>query len=232
VKFSEEIVFGNVLDEYRRLLRESRNLPGIRERLVDVCGALAGLAVCAPVLAAVWMAIRLRMGRPVLLRQLRAGRGGRPFLLHKFRTMRDARDGTGAYLPDSQRLTRLGRSLRATSLDELPQLWNVLKGEMSLVGPRPLHAEYVARYTAEQRRRLEVQPGLTGWAQIHGRNAIAWERKFELDLWYVDHRSFWLYLKILWMTVVNVLRRDGISQQGHATMPEFVGAAAPESPTK
>jgi lipopolysaccharide/colanic/teichoic acid biosynthesis glycosyltransferase/glycosyltransferase involved in cell wall biosynthesis len=225
VKFSEEIVFGNVLDEYRRLLRESRSRPGFRERLADVCGALAGLAVFAPLLAAVWMAIRLRMGRPVLFRQFRAGRGGRPFLLYKFRTMLEARDSAGALLPDSERLTRLGRFLRATSLDELPQLWNVLKGEMSLVGPRPLHAEYVARYTPEQRRRLEVKPGLTGWAQIHGRNAIAWERKFELDVWYVENRSLALDLRILAATLGQLLRRDrrGIGNAGHATMPEYLG---------
>jgi lipopolysaccharide/colanic/teichoic acid biosynthesis glycosyltransferase len=231
-KFSEEIVFGNVLEEYQRLLRESRSRPGWRERLVDVCGALAGLAVCTPLLAGVWMAIRVRMGRPVLFRQLRAGRGGRPFLLYKFRTMLDARDRAGALLPDAQRLTRLGRFLRATSLDELPQLWNVLKGEMSLVGPRPLHAEYVARYTPQQRRRLEVKPGLTGWAQIHGRNAIAWERKFELDVWYVEHRSLALDLRILAATLGGLLRRDGngIGHAGHATMPEYLGPPADGSP--
>ena len=227
-KFSEEIVLGNVLNEYRRLLGESRSAGGFRERLVDVCGAIAGLVVSAPLLAAAAIAIRLRMGRPVLFRQSRAGRGGRPFLLYKFRTMADARDSAGALLPDSERLTRLGRFLRRTSLDELPQLWNVLKGEMSLVGPRPLHARYVDRYTPEQRRRLEVKPGVTGWAQIHGRNELTWERKFELDVWYVENRSLWLDLRILAATFGKVLGRDrsGISQSGHATMPEYLGPPA------
>jgi sugar transferase EpsL len=137
--------------------------------------------------------------------------------------MADARDSAGALLPDAQRLTPLGRFLRGTSLDELPQLWNVLKGEMSLVGPRPLHAGYVARYAPEQRRRLEVKPGITGWAQVHGRNAITWEQKFELDVWYVEHQSSWLDLKILCMTVWQVLQGRGVSKPGHATMPEFMG---------
>ncbi|MGD0015523.1 MAG: sugar transferase [Bryobacteraceae bacterium] len=222
-RFSEEIVFARLLDEYRRLLGESRSVPGFWKRLVDVCGASAGLVVFAPLLVAVSIAIRLRLGRPVLFRQPRAGRGGRPFLLYKFRTMADARDSAGALLPDCQRLTPLGRFLRGTSLDELPQLWNVLKGEMSLVGPRPLYAGYVARYTPEQRRRLEVQPGLTGWAQVRGRNAITWEQKFELDAWYVDHQSFWVDLQILCLTVWQVLQGRGVSQPGHATMPEFMG---------
>jgi lipopolysaccharide/colanic/teichoic acid biosynthesis glycosyltransferase len=228
VKFSEEIVLGNVLSEYRRLLGESRSLGGFRERLVDVCGAIAGLVVFAPLLAAASIAIRLRMGRPVLFRQARGGRGGPPFLLYKFRTMADARDSAGALLPDSERLTRLGRFLRRTSLDELPQLWNVLKGEMSLVGPRPLFAKYVDRYTPEQWRRLEVKPGLTGWAQIHGRNDLTWERKFELDVWYVENRSLSLDLRILAATLGKVLGRDptGISQAGHATMPEYLGPPA------
>jgi len=225
LRFSEEVVFKNVLEEYRRLLRESRNMPGFRERLADVGGAIAGLVVCAPLLAAVSIAIWLRMGLPVLFRQARGGKGGRLFLLHKFRTMLDARDSAGALLPDSQRLTRLGRFLRETSLDELPQLWNVLKGEMSLVGPRPLYAGYVARYTPEQRRRLDVKPGLTGWAQIQGRNAITWERKFELDVWYVENRSIALDLRILAATLGKVLFRDrsGISHAGYATMPEYLG---------
>ena len=228
VKFSEEIVLGNVLSEYRRLLGESRSVPGFWERLVDVCGAIAGLVVFAPLLTAASIAIWLRMGRPVLFRQSRAGRGGQPFRLYKFRTMADARDSAGALLPDSERLTRLGRFLRRTSLDELPQLWNVLKGEMSLVGPRPLHARYVARYTPEQRRRLEVRPGLTGWAQIHGRNELTWEQKFELDVWYVENRSLPLDLRILAATLRKVLGGDriGISQAGHATMPEYLGAPA------
>ncbi|HXK02684.1 MAG TPA: sugar transferase, partial [Verrucomicrobiae bacterium] len=136
-----------------------------------------------------------------------------------------ARDSAGRLLPDEQRLTPLGRFLRRTSLDELPQLWNVLKGDMSLVGPRPLLPEYLPRYNSHQRRRHEVKPGITGWAQIHGRNTLAWERKFDLDVWYVDHRSLWLDIKILWLTVLKVIRREGISQNGHATMPEFTGTA-------
>ena len=227
-KFSEDIVLVNVLSEYRRLLGDSRSLGGFRKRLVDVCGAIAGLVVSAPLLAAASIAILLRMGRPVLFRQPRAGRGGQPFLLYKFRTMADAIDSAGALLPDSERLTRLGRFLRRTSLDELPQLWNVLKGEMSLVGPRPLFAKYVARYTPEQRRRLEVSPGLTGWAQIHGRNELTWEQKFELDVWYVENRSLALDLRILAATLGKVLGRDrtGISQPGHVTMPEYLGPQA------
>jgi lipopolysaccharide/colanic/teichoic acid biosynthesis glycosyltransferase len=223
VRFSEEIVFESVLDEYRRLLRECPSMPGFRKRLVDVCGAMAGLVLFAPLIAAVSTAVRLRLGRPVLFRQPRAGQGGQPFLLRKFRTMVDARDRAGALLPDSGRLTKLGRLLRETSLDELPQLWNVLKGEMSLVGPRPLYADYVARYTPEQRRRLEVKPGLTGWAQIHGRNGITWEQKFELDAWYVENRSLRLDFRILAATLRKVLCRDGISQTGHASMPEYLG---------
>jgi lipopolysaccharide/colanic/teichoic acid biosynthesis glycosyltransferase len=140
--------------------------------------------------------------------------------------MTDVRDQAGELLPDEQRLTVLGRLLRGTSLDELPQLWNVLKGDMSLVGPRPLLPEYLPRYTALQRRRHEVKPGITGWAQVNGRNSLTWEQKFDLDVWYVDHQSLWLDVKILWLTVLQVLRRDGISQQGHATMPEFMGSQA------
>jgi len=225
-KFSEEIVLGNVLTEYRRLLGKSRS--GFGARLLDVCGAIAGLLVSAPLVAASAIAIRLRMGKPVLFRQLRAGRGGRPFLLYKFRTMADTTASSGALPPDSERLTRLGRFLRSTSLDELPQLWNVLKGEMSLVGPRPLHARYVDRYTPEQRRRLEVKPGLTGWAQIHGRNDLTWERKFELDVWYVENRGLALDLRILAATLGKLLgrHRTGISHAGHATMPEYLGPSA------
>jgi|GEM_PF-5900 len=195
----------------------------LSKRAVDIVGAAAGLALAAPVMAAVAAAVRMRLGSPVIFSQERAGRGGRPFLLYKFRTMTDARDAAGNLLPDEQRLTPLGWFLRRMSLDELPQLWNVLKGEMSLVGPRPFHAEYVARYTAQQARRLEVKPGITGWAQIHGRNLLDWEQKFELDLWYILHRSLWLDVGILAATVWCVIRGDGISHAGHATMPEFLG---------
>jgi lipopolysaccharide/colanic/teichoic acid biosynthesis glycosyltransferase len=152
------------------------------------------------------------------------GYQGRPFWLYKFRTMTGARDGTGKLFTDEQRLTPLGRFLRSTSLDELPQLWNVLMGDMSLVGPRPLLPEYLPRYTPFQRRRHEVRPGITGWAQVNGRNSLTWEQKFELDVWFVDHRNLWLDIRILWMTVLQVLRRNGISQAGYATMPEFTGS--------
>ena len=169
--------------------------------------------------------IRHRMGASVLLCQLRPGRDGKPFRIVKFRTMHDALDAQGRALPDVERLTRLGRFLRATSLDEVPELWNVLKGEMSLVGPRPLLMSYLPLYSPEQARRHQILPGITGWAQINGRNAITWDEKFRLDVWYVDHRSFWLDVKILFLTVWKVFRRDGINQPGHATMEEFTGAS-------
>jgi lipopolysaccharide/colanic/teichoic acid biosynthesis glycosyltransferase len=164
------------------------------------------------------------MGKPVLFRQTRPGLHGVPFLMIKFRTMRDAVDASGVPLPDAARLTRLGRFLRSSSLDELPELWNVLKGEMSLVGPRPLLMEYLPLYSAEQARRHEVRPGVTGWAQVNGRNALSWEDKFALDLWYVENRSLWLDLKIVWMTIRKVIKRDGISAEGEATMPKFTGS--------
>jgi len=163
--------------------------------------------------------------------QSRVGINERVFAFYKFRTMTCVRDLTGKLLADEQRLTTLGRFLRNTSLDELPQLWNVLKGDMSLVGPRPLLPEYLARYTAFQRRRHDVKPGITGWAQINGRNALTWEQKFDLDVWYVDHWSVWLDVRIMWLTVLKVVRGDGISQAGHATMPEFIGSQASESGT-
>lgn len=189
--------------------------------------ALGGLVVAAPLLAVVALLVRLSMGSPVLFRQERPGRLGRPFELVKFRTMRDAADADGRLLPDEARLTRVGSFLRATSLDELPQLWNVVRGELSLVGPRPLLMRYMPRYTAEQARRHQVLPGLTGWAQVNGRNAISWEEKFALDVWYVDHWSLALDLRIVAMTAIRVLRRSGISRKGHATMPEFMGTAGP-----
>ena len=164
------------------------------------------------------------MGSPVLFKQVRPGLRGRPFMMYKFRTMTDERDIQGRLLPDEQRLTKLGRFLRSTSLDELPELFNVLKGDMSLVGPRPLLMEYLPLYTPEQARRHEVRPGITGWAQVNGRNAISWEEKFRYDVWYVDNWSFWLDIKILWMTIVSVLKREGISAQGHVTMPPFTGS--------
>jgi lipopolysaccharide/colanic/teichoic acid biosynthesis glycosyltransferase len=190
---------------------------------LDRAAAAAGLVLLAPVLLATAGAIRATMGPPVLFRQERPGRGGRPFRVAKFRTMREARGPDGSPLPDAERLTRLGRFLRATSLDELPQLWNVLEGDLSLVGPRPLLVEYLPRYTPEQARRHEVLPGITGWAQVNGRNALTWEEKFALDVWYVDHWSLALDLRILATTMLRVLRREGISSEGHATMPEFTG---------
>ena len=195
------------------------------KRAVDVVVSALTLCLLSPLLIVLEAMVWGNLGTPVLFRQRRPGQHGRPFLLVKFRTMRDAVGPDGKLLPDEQRLTRLGRWLRATSLDELPTLWNVLCGEMSLVGPRPLLVEYLDRYTPEQARRHEVKPGITGWAQVNGRNAISWEEKFELDVWYVDHQSLWLDLKILWMTVFRVLKRSGISASEHATMPEFRGTS-------
>ena len=193
------------------------------KRLTDLGIALTALALLWPVLLCLALLVWLKLGVPAFFRQTRPGLHGRPFQLIKFRTMRDAFDAQGNSLPDAERLTRFGRWLRATSLDELPELWNVLKGEMSLVGPRPLLMEYLPLYSAEQARRHEVKPGITGWAQVNGRNALSWEGKFELDLWYVDHRSFWLDVQIIALTIKKVLLREGISAQGEATMPRFTG---------
>jgi Sugar transferases involved in lipopolysaccharide synthesis len=187
----------------------------------DVVVSATALVVLAPVMGLIALAVWRTMGRPVLFRQVRPGLHGKPFVMYKFRTMRDLRDAEGNLLPDEARLTPFGRWLRATSLDELPELVNVLRGEMSLVGPRPLLMEYLDRYTPEQARRHEVKPGITGWAQIHGRNNLSWDERFKLDVWYVDNWSLWLDLKILWRTLWMVLRREGISAQGHATMPRF-----------
>jgi len=194
------------------------------QRFFDLIVSGGALIVLAPLLGAIAAVIRFTLGGHPLFVQSRVGINERMFALYKFRTMTDVRDQTGKLLVDEQRLTTLGRFLRSTSLDELPQLWNVLKGDMSLVGPRPLLPEYLPRYTAFQRRRHEARPGITGWVQVNGRNSLTWEQKFELDVWYVDHRSLWLDVKILWMTVLHVLRREGISQAGHATMPEFMGS--------
>lgn len=185
--------------------------------------SILALIVLSPVLLLLTVLVFLRIGRPVLFTQLRPGLNGTPFKIYKFRTMTNARDTEGNLLPDAQRLTSFGRLLRSTSLDELPELINVVKGDMSLVGPRPLLMAYLDRYTPEQARRHEVRPGITGWAQINGRNAITWEEKFALDVWYVDHCSLWLDIKILLLTVWKVLRREGIHQQGQATMSEFLG---------
>ena len=193
------------------------------KRLFDIIGALLGLILFAPVFLLLAILIRRQMGSPVFFRQTRPGRDGQSFEMLKFRTMRDAIGPDGQPLPDADRMTKLGQKLRSTSLDELPELWNVLKGEMSLVGPRPLLMEYLPLYNEEQARRHEVRPGVTGWAQINGRNAISWEQKFALDVWYVDNRTLWLDFKIIWLTIRKVLKRDGISAQGEATMPKFFG---------
>jgi lipopolysaccharide/colanic/teichoic acid biosynthesis glycosyltransferase len=194
------------------------------KRVFDfVAASLALLLLALPLVALAWL-IRRKLGSPVLFRQVRPGLKGRPFTMVKFRTMTDERGPDGALLPDAQRLTPFGRILRASSVDELPELWNVLKGERSLVGPRPLLMEYLPLYSPEQVRRHEVRPGITGWAQVNGRNAISWADKFALDVWYVDHRSLWLDVQILWRTVRKVLVRDGISAAGEATMTAFTGA--------
>lgn len=193
------------------------------KRLFDLLIATVVLHLLAlPLLALGWL-IHRKLGSPVLFTQMRPGLYGKPFLMVKFRTMTDVRDASGALLPDAERLTPFGRFLRANSLDELPELWNVIKGDMSLVGPRPLLMEYLPLYTPEQARRHEVRPGISGWAQVNGRNAISWSEKFALDIWYVENRTFWLDLRILWLTVRKVLVRDGISAVGEATMPRFDG---------
>ena len=197
----------------------AKNLDRCAKRLTDAAGALLILLLGAPFLAFAALAVLVTMGRPVLYRQTRTGLGGRLFMLVKLRTMR-----AGAGARDEDRLTRVGRFLRATSLDELLQLWNVLRGDMSLVGPRPLLPEYLDRYSPEQARRHEVMPGITGLAQVKGRNALSWEEKFALDVWYVDHWSLRLDLWILWRTLVSVARREGITASGHVTMPEFFGS--------
>ena len=190
---------------------------------MDVLAAAMGLLILAVPLALLAWLIHRKLGSPVLFTQLRPGMHGKPFRLVKFRTMLDVRDASGALLPDAQRLKPFGRFLRSTSLDELPELWNVLCGDMSLVGPRPLLMEYLPLYSPLQARRHEVRPGITGWAQVNGRNSISWVDKFELDVWYVDHRSVWLDLRIMWMTVGKVFDRDGISSEGEATMSKFKG---------
>ena len=194
------------------------------KRWFDFAVALFSMSLLWPVLLALVLVVRSQLGSPVFFRQVRPGLNAKPFVMVKFRTMRDATGPDGQPLPDDLRLTKFGRFLRATSLDELPELWNVLKGEMGLVGPRPLLMEYLPLYTPEQARRHEVRPGITGWAQVNGRNAINWEEKFKLDVWYVDHHSLWLDIKILWLTVKKVLVRDGISAEGEATMPKFTGS--------
>jgi len=193
------------------------------KRLFDLVVSVCALLVLAfPLLALIWL-VRRKLGSPVFFTQVRPGMHGKPFKMVKFRTMTDERGPDGQLLPDAVRLTQFGRFLRSTSLDELPELWNVLKGDMSLVGPRPLLMEYLPLYSPEQARRHEVRPGITGWAQVNGRNAISWEEKFRLDVWYVDHQSFWLDVHIYLLTIWKVIRREGISAVGDATMPFFHG---------
>ncbi len=194
------------------------------KRSFDFLSALVLLIALSPLLALVAAAVRWKLGRPVLFAQLRPGLHGRPFEFYKFRTMAETRDAAGALLPDAARLTPVGELMRKFSLDELPQLVNVFKGDMSLVGPRPLLMEYLPLYSERQARRHAVRPGITGWAQVNGRNALDWETRFELDQWYVEHRSFWLDLRILALTLLRILRPRGISQAGHATMPKFTGS--------
>ena len=193
------------------------------KRLLDIVVSATALLLLSPLLLYLAYLIRKNMGSPVLFQQIRPTQGGKPFKMIKFRTMRDAVDKQGKPLPDSERLTPFGQKLRASSLDELPELWNVLKGEMSLVGPRPLLMEYLPLYNAQQMRRHEMKPGITGWAQINGRNATTWDERFAHDIWYIDHYSFWLDLKILCLTFKKVWQKDGISAAGEATMPKFTG---------
>jgi sugar transferase EpsL len=194
--------------------------------LFDLSLILPVLILLSPILALASLLVRLKLGQPILFQQQRPGQYGQPFTIYKFRTMTDANDSEGKLLPDAERLTPVGQFLRSTSLDELPELINVLKGEMSLVGPRPLLMKYLDRYTPAQMRRHQVLPGITGWAQVNGRNAITWEQKFALDVWYVDHQSFWLDVKIIILTIWKMLKREGINQPGQATMEEFKGYPA------
>lgn len=196
----------------------------LRKRVFDLVLTIPGLILISPLLGLLVILIRLRLGSPVLFRQLRPGHRGEPFINYKFRSMTDERDEAGNLLPDTDRLTHFGRILRTTSLDELPELINVVRGEMSLVGPRPLLMQYMDRYTPEQARRHEVLPGMTGWAQVSGRNVIEWEDKFRLDVWYVDHWSLWLDIKILILTFWKAIKREGISQPGHVSAEEFMGS--------
>lgn len=194
------------------------------KRLFDLILTLLALPIALPLMALVALLVRIKFGSPVLFTQMRPGYKGRPFRLMKFRTMTNARDAAGHLLSDGARLTRFGRALRASSLDELPELFNVLQGEMSLVGPRPLLMQYLPLYSPEQARRHDVRPGITGWAQAHGRNALTWDEKFAHDIWYVDNRSLWLDLRILGMTMMSMFRRHGVSAPGHDTMPPFEGS--------
>jgi len=194
------------------------------KRLLDFVLASLGAVLVLPILIIVTVLVRFKLGSPILFCQQRPGLHGKPFTLFKFRTMTDVRDAQGNLLPDASRMTPFGRFLRSTSLDELPELWNVLRGEMSLVGLRPLLMRYLERYTPEQRRRHKVRPGLSGWAQVNGRNSLTWEEKFTLDVWYVEHQSFWLDVKVILLTLWKIVQREGISEPGQVTMEEFRGS--------
>lgn len=199
------------------------------KRLFDITVSLTALIILSPILFAIWILVKSKLGSPAIFRQQRPGKHGKIFTMYKFRSMTDARSETGELLPDEIRLTGFGKLLRKTSLDELPELFNILKGNMSFVGPRPLLVRYLDRYTDEQARRHEVKPGLTGWAQVNGRNAISWEEKFRLDVWYVDHWNILLDLKILFLTLIKVFKREGISSDNHVTMEEFWGTEGNQS---
>jgi lipopolysaccharide/colanic/teichoic acid biosynthesis glycosyltransferase len=235
--FRPEVIRDAQVQLYRELMERKvseEHLPAgsWTKRAFDFLVAGIGLLLLFPILVLAAIVVRVFLGSPMLFRQERPGLNGRLFTLLKFRTLTDARDVNGNLLPDAERMTSLGRFFRSSSLDELPELINVIRGEMSLVGPRPLLAKYLERYSTEQLRRHEVKPGITGWAQIHGRNALSWEQRFELDLWYVQHRSFWLDLSILAKTLGQVIRRDGIEQPGHATMPEYLGTTKSDQGTR
>lgn len=193
------------------------------KRLFDIVVSAIALLVFLPLILILIVLVRVKLGSPVFFTQTRPGKDGKPFQMVKFRSMTTVKDAEGNLLPDDQRLPKFGKLLRSTSLDELPELWNVLKGDMSLVGPRPLLMQYLDRYTPEQRRRHEVRPGITGWAQVNGRNNVPWEERFKMDVWYVDNHNLLLDIKILWMTVMKVVKRSDVSQEGHATMTEFMG---------
>lgn len=230
--FRPEVIWQAHADMYREMLQESqrvRHAGGLVKRVLDLVVATCALIVFSPVMAAIALVVRIRLGSPVLFRQVRPGYEGHPFICLKFRSMTDRRDENGCLLPDAGRLTPLGQFLRSSSLDELPELVNVIRGEMSLVGPRPLLPQYLERYTPEQKRRHEVKPGITGWAQVNGRNNASWDQKFAYDVWYVDNRSFWLDLKILVLTLWKALKREGISEPGHVTMQEFRGVTRAEN---
>ena len=199
------------------------------KRIIDILGSGAGLIILSPIILYYVNKITKEMGRPVFYNRLRAGQNGRAFKLYKFRTMTDTKDKEGKLLSDGERLTELGKKIRSSSIDELPQLWNVLIGDISLVGPRPLLLDYVSLYNKEQKRRLDVPQGITGWAQINGRNSLTWEQKFKNDVWYVDNWSLWLDIKILFITVLKVLKHEGISAEGEATMPRFEGSGTKDA---